>query len=49
MANIKILCFIKIEYIYQFFEKIKGKYNYLFSKFIKYFEKNYLKSEHYEH
>ena len=47
MANIKILCFIKIETIYQFFEKIKEKYKDLFPNFIKYFEKNYLKSNQY--
>ena len=47
MANIKILCFIKIESIYQFFEKIKGYYKELFPNFIKYFEKNYLKSNQY--
>ena len=49
MANIKILCFIKSENIYQFFEKIKEKYKDLFPNFIKYFEKNYLKSDQYGH
>ena len=49
MANIKILCFIKLEYIFQFFEKIKEKYQESFPNFIKYFEKNYLNSDQYGH
>ena len=49
MANIKILCFIKFEYIFEFFEKIKENYQKLFPNFIKYFEKNYLRSDQYGH
>ena len=42
IANIKLLCFININNLLHFFQKIKSKQNRKFPNFIKYFEKNYI-------
>ena len=45
LTNIKILCFIKIENLNLFYNKIKHEFYSEFESFFKYFEKNYINSD----
>ena len=42
MANMRLLCFIDVAKIEEFFEKIKNKYNYINKEFFDYFYKTYI-------
>ena len=45
LANIRLLCFVKLDKINLFYQDIKNKYGVKFPKYFKYFDKNYFEEK----